>query len=474
MPLATSVPDRSRLRHSRIALAHSLSPTAWRESLEFRSADATRAPALRVGAAVLVVLVAGGLLDLPHPAGFAALGALASAFGRHEPYSQQAGKIAVVGLGVVGYAALGAAVGTTGAAMWTQIAVLSVAAAIAFWILGAFRLSGPGPVILIFAAAGAAGFARTAVDVRDVVVATALGALVGWAVAMLPALHHPHGPARLAVARALAAVAAIERDGERAVPGARAAIARAHEVLALGFSRTDRHTHELLALLDAAETVVDGAASGVAADRVAEFALFEAELRKVRRDIAIPRVDAAGAPVLARPAGFAREGFARLRDRALLVGAGRVLLAALIAGWFAEAAGLQHPLWATMGAMAALQGANYRNTVQRAIQRLLGNVAGAVLAAALLALSLDYWPYALAIVVLQTVAELYVMKNYAATSVAVTAMALLLTGLGASVGPEIALSRIADTLVGVVVGVLVAAATIDRSDRHHLTAAPAR
>ncbi|OOL27892.1 fusaric acid resistance protein, partial [Rhodococcus rhodochrous] len=228
------------------------------------------------------------------------------------------------------------------------------------------------------------------------------------------------------------------------------------------------------ALLDAAEAVVDGAASGVAADRVAEFALFEAELRKVRRDIAIPRVDAAGAPVLERPAGFVREGFARLRDRALLVGAGRVLLAALIAGWFAEAAGLQHPLWATMGAMAALQGANYRNTVQRAIQRLLGNVAGAVLAAALLALSLDYWPYALAIVVLQTVAELYVMKNYAATSVAVTAMALLLTGLGASVGPEIALSRIADTLVGVVVGVLVAAATIDRSDRHHLTAAPAR
>lgn len=125
-----------------------------------------------------------------------------------------------------------------------------------------------------------------------------------------------------------------------------------------------------------------------------------------------------------------------------------------------------------MGAMAALQGVNYRQTVQRAIQRLLGNVAGAVLAAALIALSLDYWPYALAIVVLQVVAELYVMKNYAATSVAVTAMALLLTGLGESLGPEIAMSRIADTLVGVVLGVLVAAFTIDRADRHHLR--PAR
>lgn len=465
------IPDHGRLRHSRTALAHSLSPAAWREALEFRSADATVAPALRVGTAVLVALVGGGLLHLPHLAGFAALGALASAFGRYEPYPRLAGKIAMVGLGVVGYVALGAGVGAGSVPMWAQIAVLSVAAGFAFWVLGAFRLSGPGPVILVFAAAGAAGFARTATDLRDAVAAATVGVVVGWVVSMAPALYHPHGPARIAVARALAAVAAIERDGHRAVPGARAAIARARDVVALG-SRTGVHTHELLALLAAAGAVVDEAESDAVPDRVAEFARFEAELRKVRRDIAIPRVDGTGAPVPARPVGFVRDGAARLRDRAILVGAGRVLLAALLAGWFAAAAGLHHPLWATMGAMAALQGVNYRQTVQRAIQRLLGNVAGAVLAAALIALSLDYWPYALAIVVLQVVAELYVMKNYAATSVAVTAMALLLTGLGESLGPEIAMSRIADTLVGVVLGVLVAAFTIDRADRHHLR--PAR
>ena len=40
------IPDHGRLRHSRTALAHSLSPAAWREALEFRSADATVAPAL--------------------------------------------------------------------------------------------------------------------------------------------------------------------------------------------------------------------------------------------------------------------------------------------------------------------------------------------------------------------------------------------------------------------------------------------
>ncbi|WP_416062120.1 FUSC family protein [Rhodococcus indonesiensis] len=466
------IPDHNRLRHSTTALAHSLSPAAWREALEFRSADATVAPALRVGSAVLVALVGGGLLHLPHLAGFAALGALASAFGRYEPYPRLAGKMAMVGLGVVGYVALGAGVGAATVPMGMQIAALSVAAGFAFWVLGAFRLSGPGPVILVFAAAGAAGFARTATDVRDAVVAASVGVVVGWVISMVPALYHPHGPARIAVARALAAVSVIERDGHCAVPGARAAISRAHDVVALGSRRADAHTRELLALLAAAGTVVDEAESDAVPDRVAEFARFEVELRRVRRDIAIPRVDGTGTPVLARPVGFVREGVPRLRDRAILVGAARVLLASLLAGWFAAAAGLHHPLWATMGAMAALQGVNYRQTVQRAIQRLLGNVAGAVLAAALIALSLDYWPYALAIVVLQVVAELYVMKNYAATSVAVTAMALLLTGLGENLGPEIAMSRIADTLVGVVVGVLVAAVTIDRADRHHLR--PAR
>ena len=74
------------------------------------------------------------------------------------------------------------------------------------------------------------------------------------------------------------------------------------------------------------------------------------------------------------------------------------------------------------------------------------------------------------IVALQTVAELYATRNYALTSIAVTAMALLVIGLGEPIGPDIALSRIGDTLIGVVVGVVVAALTIARGDHHHLPA----
>lgn len=459
--------NESRLQHSARALAHSVSPTVWRDVLEMRRADPTVAVAIRVGLATLIALVGGGLLGYTEVAGFAALGALCCAFLRHEPYRRMAGKLACVGACVVAYTFIGATLGALGFSIWLQIPVLSVAAGLAFLLLSAFRITGPGPVILIFAAAGAAGFADTASDVRLATAAAAVGAAVGWIVALLPAVGHPHSPARVAVARVLAATSSLETEGEAAVPAARSAVARAREVIALG--RRDSHSAELLALVDAAESVIDRGSHDTSDDHRADFLRFEAELRKVRRNIDIPRVDTATAPVLERPRSFVHEGVPLLRDRALLVGSGRVLMASAVAGCFAAAIGLQHPLWATMGAMAALQGANYRHTVARAFQRLLGNVVGALIAAAVLVLDLGYWPLVAVIVLLQTITELYVTRNYAIASVFVTAMALLLTGIGEPLGADIALSRVGDTLIGVVVGVVVAAVTIHRGDRHHLS-----
>ncbi len=458
----------SRLQHSARALAHSVSPNVWRDVLEIRRADPTVAVAIRVGLATLIALVGGGLLGYTEVAGFAALGSVCCAFLRHEPYPRMAGKLLLVGACVAAYTFFGATLGALGLSIWLQIPALSVAAGLAYLVLSAFRITGPGPVILIFAAAGAAGFADTGHDVRLATVAAVSGAAVGWIVALFPAVWNPHGPARIAVARALAATSSIETEGEAAVPGARAAIDRAREVIALG-GRRDSHTAELLALVDAAESVIDRGSHRSPGDHLADFLGFETELRKVRRNIDIPRVDTADDPVLERPRGFLREGVSLLRERALLVGSGRVLAASALAGSFAAAAGLQHPLWATMGAMAALQGLNYRHTVARAIQRLLGNMAGALIAAAVLVLDLGYWPLVAFIVLFQTITELYVTRNYAIASIFVTAMALLLTGIGEPLGADIALSRVADTLIGVVVGVVVAAVTIHRGDRHHLS-----
>ncbi|MDC3724369.1 FUSC family protein [Rhodococcus sp. Rp3] len=463
--------DRPQLRHTRGALAHPLSASAWKDALEVRRGDPTVAVALRVGLATILALVGGGLLGYGQVAGFAALGALTSAFLRYEPYPRLAVRLPWVGLGIVGYTAFGAALGAMGAPLWVQIVVLSLGSAVAYWVFTAFSLMGPGPVILIFAAAGAAGFSDGWTDAGLVTAAAAIGALLGYVVAMLPALSHPHTPARLAVARALAAVSAVEIRGAEAVPIARQSIRKARETVALNAPRRpDTHVHELAALLDAAEAVLDSGSHDTSRARRDDFARFEKELRKARRDIEIPRVDAEGRPVLPTPPGFVREGCGRLLDRLVLIGAARIFVASLLAASLAALIGLDHPLWAAMGAMAALQGLNYRNTVQRGIQRLIGNVGGAMIAAVLLAIDLGYWPVVAAAVLFQTVTELTVTRNYGLASVGVTTMALLLTGLGQHAGPGLAVNRVADTVIGVVVGVIVAAVTIRRDDRHHLVA----
>ena len=463
--------DRPQLRHTRGALAHPLSASAWRDALEVRRGDPTVAVALRVGFATMLALVGGGLLGYGQVAGFAALGALTSAFLRYEPYPRFAVRLPWVGLGIVGYTAFGAVLGAMGAPLWAQIVALSLGSAVAYWVFTAFSLMGPGPVILIFAAAGAAVFSDGWVDAGLVTTAATIGALLGYVIAMLPALSHPHTPARLAVARALAAVSAVEIRGADAVPAARQSIRKARETVALNTPRRpDAHVHELAVLLDAAEVVLDSGSHDTSRARRDDFARFEKELRKARRDIEIPRVDAEGRPVLPTPPGFVREGCGRLLDRLVLIGAARIFVASLLAASLAALIGLDHPLWAAMGAMAALQGLNYRNTVQRGIQRLVGNVGGAMIAAVLLAIDLGYWPVVAAAVLFQTVTELTVTRNYGLASVGVTTMALLLTGLGQHAGPGLAVNRVADTLIGVVVGVIVAAVTIRRDDRHHLVA----
>ncbi|MGW8650451.1 FUSC family protein [Nocardia salmonicida] len=265
-------------------------------------------------------------------------------------------------------------------------------------------------------------------------------------------------------------MAALDRDGP--VEPARAAIAQAREKVALSGVRGNDagHHRDLIALLDEADTAIDEWAAGNPA-RLFEVGRHEAELRKVKRRSAIfgngPTVEVSALP---RPEGFVATGLSGLRSRVVLGNAARIALASAGAGWFAVAAGLDHPLWASMGAMAAMQGVSYALTVQRAIQRLLGNVGGAVIGALLIAAGLGYWPTVIMIVVLQVTAELAATRNYALTSLSVTPMALLMVGLGVHLSPEIGVSRIVDTLIGVTVGVVVAAVTISRTDRQHLPA----
>ncbi|GAB2652684.1 FUSC family protein [Prescottella soli] len=469
---ALEAPAPTRFAQARGALAHAVVPRTWRRAFELRTADATIAPAFRVGLATAVVLVAGGLLGHRELAGFAALGALAAAFGRYEPYPRLAGKLALVGAGLVAFVALGGALGAAALPAWALIGALSLAAGVASGYMNTFQLLGPGPVILVFAATGAAGYSTSWSDVGQVTSAAAVGVLVGWIAAMLPGFVLPLGPARLAAARALVSVGSLEEAGMDGVPAARAALHRAREVLAAsGHSRAQYgHGRDLARLLDAADEAIDVWVADGDGGQIREIAQHEQELRKVKRASILGGVGDRPSPRTELPAPNRVLKIARvnLTSTALRHTAVRVTIASAAAGWIAFACGLEHPLWASMGAIAALQGLNYTHTVERGIQRLLGNVAGAAIAAGLIALSLGFWESVVAVVVLQIAAELMVLVNYALTSLAVTPMALVMTGFTSPMTPEAGMTRILDTLVGVVIGVVVAAVTVSRTDRHHL------
>lgn len=444
-----------RLEHSRSALAHAVSPTTWRQALAITPSDASFAPALRVGLAVTVVLVGGGILGRPDLAGFAALGSLCSAFGRYEPYPRRAGKIALVSALIIAYASFGALLGATTTSVAVQVLAISISAGIAAFVLAAFAITGPGAVILIFASTAAVAFSHTAADIATVFTTVSVGAAVGWVASMLPALVHPVGPAQLAVARALATV-----DSRQQGP-ARAAVARARTVVALN-PGSRAHRLGLVTLLDDAEALLDAWANGDDPTHASDVLAHERELRKIRRYDAL---EVRAAQFDTPPQNFFAAGLAQLTARPLVINAVRIAAAAGLAAWCAILLGFEHPLWATMGAIAAMQGITFHTTVQRGIQRLLGNIGGAIFAAGLIALSLGYWQTVVAIVLLQIAAELLVLKNYALTTLAITPMALLMTGLAGHLTPAVTISRIGDTLIGVLVGIVIAALTIERADR---------
>lgn len=325
---------------------------------------------LRVGLAVAVVFVVGGLTPVQDVAGFAALGALVCAFCRPDPYPVRFGRLLVLAAGITVSVGIGATLGAGDLPIGVDIMVISVLAGAAAYLMWALHIVGPGAVVFVFAAVGAEGAAHDAADVARLLLVTVGGAVIGVTAAMAP----------------------------------------------WWFSRRTRAKHTA-----------------------------------VQRE-------------------SLRTTLARAPHAALAGRGARIVVAGALGAAVAAASGFSHPMWATMGAVATMQGVGYHITVQRGVQRLLGNVGGALLAAGLLALPLGYWGAVTAIIVFQIAAEVAAGVNYALTSLAVTPMALLLTGLGVGLAPAVALDRIADTAIGIVVGIAVAAVTITAAEHRSLAA----
>ncbi|UAJ78679.1 FUSC family protein [Leifsonia sp. ZF2019] len=144
-----------------------------------------------------------------------------------------------------------------------------------------------------------------------------------------------------------------------------------------------------------------------------------------------------------------------LRDPRVWLTVAQNVVGVLIAGGIALAFGLGHAYWAVVSLVAVIPPARAAHSISRSLHRIVGTVAGVVVAAALLFWSPPALVVILAIVVCQFFAEILVGRHYGSALVFITPMALAVSHL-ASPAPLAALvgDRVLETVLGAGIGIV--------------------
>ncbi|MFF9671563.1 FUSC family protein [Streptomyces eurythermus] len=423
-----------------------------------------------------LTLLALGRLDL---AMYTMAGSLCALYGHNRPYAARARTLARVVLGMVG----GLAVALLASALTTNAVILvtvgAVLAAVQKTVCDATRVGPPGNVVLTFISSASLFVPQTPGRLPGHIgLALAAGAWA-WLVCMAPGLLRPHGPERRATAQALNAAAAYAGtrgtgDGHaRARAACAAAIHAAWQSLLAAGARPDGTRRALEHLLVRAEVAL-AAPADTDPERLRSWA------RALRGTGRVPRVVPSGgdadellgvAAEQPLPPRSLRHRLAPLAPLAV-----RTALGCALAGYAALALGVGRPYWALVTA-ASLYQVNVTLTWSRAVQRVVGNLVGVLVFAALAPLT-HLHPAALVLVslALNFGAEALIGRNYWLGSVCVTPMALLITEFARSQDTaDLITDRIVDTLIGALVGFAAAVAVTNRRAGarldHALTAA---
>ncbi|MFE7278164.1 FUSC family protein [Streptomyces sp. NPDC057623] len=439
-----------------------------------RPSDIWFKPALSVVVAVAppnLALLTLGRLDL---AMYAMAGSLCALYAHDRPYAARARALAWVVLGMLGgltTALVTASLTTDGVVLVTVGAVL---AAVQKALCDATRIGPPGNVVLTFISSAVLFTPQTLDRIPGHLAPAVAAAAWAWLVGMAPGLLRPHGPERRATAAALTATAAcVETSGRGDTVGTGAvgsgtADDRAHAHAAAGAAvRAARHS--LLAAGRPAETraaldrLLVRAEAALAAPADADPAPLRAWARQVRGNRPVPAVDGPTGPtgIGIEPAPPRGPLWRRLGPLGPL--AVRTALGCALAGYASLALGIGRPYWALVTA-ASLYQANLTLTWGRGVQRVVGNLLGVLLFAALVPLAHSgEVALVLCCLALNFGAEALIARNYWLGSVCVTPMALLVTEFAGFQEPgRLITERVVDTLVGALVGLAAAVAVPDR------------
>ncbi|MFD8201016.1 FUSC family protein [Streptomyces sp. NPDC059701] len=433
-----------------------------------RPSDIWFKPALSVVAAVAppsLLLVALDRLDL---AAYTMAGSLCALYAHNRPYAARGRTLAYVVLGMLG----GLGVALVAASLTDEAVVLvtvgAVLAAVQKVLCDATRVGPPANVILTFVSSASLFVPQTLGQVPGHLALAAAAGVWAWLVGMAPALVRRHGPERRATAQALNASAAYaeaagDGDGEGA-PGARsaayAAVQAAWQTLLAAGNRPSDTRRALERLIVRAEVTLAAPADSDPG-RLREWA------RALRGTGPVPHTDDSRADagellgVAAERATAPRPLWSRLGPLAPI--AVRTALGCALAGYASLALGVGRPYWALVTA-ASLYQANITLTWSRAVQRVVGNLVGVLLFAAITPIAhLGPLALVLCILVCNFGAEALIGRNYWLGSVCVTPLALLVTELpGYQPTGDLVTDRVVDTLIGALVGFVAAVAVTNR------------
>ncbi|MFJ8552309.1 FUSC family protein [Streptomyces sp. NPDC093676] len=425
-----------------------------------RPSDIWFKPALSVVAAVAppnLTLLAVGRLDL---AVYTMAGSLCALYAHNRPYAARARVLALVVLGMVG----GLAVALTAASLTANAVVLvtvgALLAALQKALCDATRIGPPGNVIFAFITSASLFAPQSPGQVPAHVALAAAAGAWSWIVGMAPGLLRPHGPERRAVAQALNAAAAFAESGEaRARAGAAAAVHNAWQsLLSTGARSAARRPLERL---------VVRAEVAMAAPDDSEPERLRVWARTLRGTGPLPRPAEPGGTAdrllgveaeLDRPRRPWRQALGPLAPLAL-----RTALGCALAGYVSLALGVGRPYWALVTAASIYQ-ANVTLTWRRGVQRIVGNLAGVLVFAAVAPVA-HAGRFALVVccLVLNFGAEALIGRNYWLGSVCVTPMALLISEFARYQEPGgLMADRVLDTLIGALVGFVAAIAVTNR------------
>ncbi|MCX4097014.1 FUSC family protein [Nocardia sp. alder85J] len=423
-----------------------------------------------------VVLLVTGHLTL---ALYTTAGGLCALYAHGMPYAARARALAWVVVSMWAGTAISLTTAAYTDAAAIRVAVVAVLAAAYKVGCDAARLGPPGNIIFTFITATATFTPQQPGQLPGHLALVLLTGVFAWLICLAPALVRPGGPERLAVARALLAVA---RQAD--LPADDPAAVRARHLTAVAVQaawQALRQTHADPAptarLLSRAESIAADPAAG-------DPAQLTAWARQLRRGREVPTVSPAPAEA-AELRGMSTErapgrGGVAAMVRAFGPGSAyfpiglRVAVGCAAAGWVSMALGVHRPYWAVVTA-ATVFVANTALSWHRAVQRAVGNLAG-VLAYTALA-PITHHPVAMIVAVLacQVGAEATMSRNYWLGSTFVTPMALLMTEFANhQTTTELVLNRWLDTCVGAVLGLLACFAIPNRRVTEHADAALGR